>query len=43
MLSGLAIKLMRDYNRTAGAARVEPVFDVSRYPDIARRIVKGSW
>jgi len=41
-LSGLVIKVMRDYNAQLGY-HVEPVFDVSRYPDIARRLVKGSW
>lgn len=42
LLSGLVIKVMRDYN-TQLALHVEPVFDVARYPEIARRIVKGSW
>lgn len=42
LLSGLVIKVMRDYNSQL-ALRVEPVFDVSKYPEIARRLVKGSW
>ena len=41
-LSGLVIKLMRDYNEQL-ALRVEPVFDISKYPEIARRLVKGGW
>jgi alanine or glycine:cation symporter, AGCS family len=42
LLSGLVIKLMRDYNGQL-AQRVEPVFDIAKYPEIARRLVKGSW
>jgi AGCS family alanine or glycine:cation symporter len=41
-LSGLVLKLMRDYNAQL-ALRVEPVFDISKYPEIARRLVKGGW
>jgi len=41
-LSGLVIKVMRDYNAQL-ALRIEPVFEVSKYPEIARRLVKGSW
>lgn len=42
LLSGLVMRLMRDYNAQL-ALRVEPVFDVSRYPEIERRIAKGGW
>jgi AGCS family alanine or glycine:cation symporter len=42
LLSGVVLIVMRDYNRQL-AARVEPVFDVSHMPAIARRIVPGSW
>jgi alanine or glycine:cation symporter, AGCS family len=42
LLSGLVIKLMRDYNGQL-SQRVEPVFDITKYPEIARRLVKGSW
>lgn len=41
-LSGLVVKVMRDYNAQL-ALRIEPVFEVSKYPEIARRLVKGSW
>jgi alanine or glycine:cation symporter, AGCS family len=42
MLSGLVMKLMRDYNMQL-ALRVEPVFDISRFPEIGRRLPKGGW
>jgi len=41
-LSGLVIKVMRDYNAQL-ALHVEPVFDLARYPDIARRAPQGGW
>jgi alanine or glycine:cation symporter, AGCS family len=42
LLSGLVIKVMRDYNSQL-ALRVEPVFDIRRFPEIARRVAGGSW
>jgi alanine or glycine:cation symporter, AGCS family len=42
LLSGLVIRLMRDYNAQLGLG-VEPVFDISRHPEIAARIRTGSW
>jgi alanine or glycine:cation symporter, AGCS family len=42
LLSGLVAKVMRDYNAQL-ALRVEPVFDVTKHPDIARRIDRGAW
>ncbi|HRP34638.1 MAG TPA: alanine/glycine:cation symporter family protein [Gammaproteobacteria bacterium] len=42
LLSGLVIKVMRDYNSQL-ALHVEPVFDLARFPDIARRLPRGGW
>lgn len=42
LLSGLVIKVMRDYNRQL-ALHVEPVFEVDRHPEIARRLPEGGW
>jgi alanine or glycine:cation symporter, AGCS family len=42
LLSGLVIRLMRDYNAQLGLG-VEPVFDLSRHPEVAGRIPTGSW
>ncbi len=42
LLSGLVIKVMRDYNAQL-AVHVEPVFEISRHPDIARRLPEGGW
>ena len=42
LLSGLVIRVMRDYNSQL-ALRVEPVFDIRRFPEIARRVAGGSW
>jgi alanine or glycine:cation symporter, AGCS family len=42
LLSGLVIRVMRDYNAQL-ALRVEPVFELQRFPDLARRVAGGSW
>jgi len=42
LLSGLVIRVMRDYNSQL-ALGVEPVFDLRRFPEIARRVAGGSW
>ena len=42
LLAGLVIKVMRDYNDQL-AFHVEPVFDVSRHPEIQRRLPGGGW
>lgn len=42
LLSGLVIKVMRDYNQQLGL-HVEPVFRVERFPEIANRLAKGAW
>jgi alanine or glycine:cation symporter, AGCS family len=42
LLSGVVIKLMHDYNAQL-ALHVEPVFDLARFPELARRVVKVSW
>jgi alanine or glycine:cation symporter, AGCS family len=42
LLSGLVVKLARDYHAQL-ALRVEPVFNASRIPGLAQRLVKGSW
>jgi AGCS family alanine or glycine:cation symporter len=42
LLSGLVIRVMRDYNSQL-ALGVEPVFDIRRFPEIARRVAGGSW
>jgi AGCS family alanine or glycine:cation symporter len=42
LLSGLVIKLMRDYNAQL-AFHVEPVFDPERYPEVRQRLPKGGW
>lgn len=42
LLSGLAIRLANDYNQQRREGRL-PTFDVSRYPDIQRRLEPGIW
>ena len=42
LLSGLVIKLMRDYNKQL-AFHIEPVFEVDRHPEIRARLPKGGW
>lgn len=42
LLSGLALKLARDYNEQRQAGRL-PTFDASRYPEIRSKIAPGIW
>ena len=42
MLSGVAVKVMRDYNAQL-ALRVEPVFDPGRFPELAGRVSPAAW
>ncbi|HEY6610605.1 MAG TPA: alanine/glycine:cation symporter family protein [Pseudomonas sp.] len=42
LLSGLALKLARDYNEQRQAGRL-PTFDANRYPEIRSKIAPGIW
>ncbi|MCY1433265.1 hypothetical protein D9M71_492880 [compost metagenome] len=42
LLSGLALKLARDYNEQRKAGQL-PTFDARRYPEIRGKIAPGIW